>query len=113
MDNVEPPAHSPPWPDAQPILSQPRFMESQTMLSFENLIALANNIDARNLLWRDKRQPVVDLPTLRDCLKHAIAGGTSAYRHRSLHYIFHFYYLQDQQLWGLLSARLSVSFFPS
>ncbi|KAJ7229187.1 hypothetical protein GGX14DRAFT_692951 [Mycena pura] len=76
MDNVEPPAHSPPWPDAQPILSQPRFMESQTMLSFENLIALANNIDARNLLWRDKRQPVVDLPTLRDCLEHAIAGGT-------------------------------------
>ncbi|KAJ7167441.1 hypothetical protein C8R43DRAFT_1121852 [Mycena crocata] len=55
---------------------------SQAVVSFENLVALANYQErirgARKILWRDKGQPVVDLPTLRDCLEHAVSGGVRA-----------------------------------
>ncbi|KAJ7172550.1 hypothetical protein C8R46DRAFT_154462 [Mycena filopes] len=58
--------------------------ESQSMMSFENLVALANYQermkDARKALsfrklWRDKGQPVVELSTLSACLHHAGYGG--------------------------------------
>ncbi|KAJ7126249.1 hypothetical protein C8R44DRAFT_122869 [Mycena epipterygia] len=53
--------------------------QSPAMISFENLVTLANYQErikgARKILWRDKGQPVVDLPTLRDCLEHAGTGG--------------------------------------
>ncbi|KAJ7496788.1 hypothetical protein FB451DRAFT_1208789 [Mycena latifolia] len=56
-----------------------KISRRQQMVSFENLVALANYQerikDARKVLWRDKGQPVADLPTLRDCLEHAAMGG--------------------------------------
>ncbi|KAJ7640705.1 hypothetical protein DFH06DRAFT_1477655 [Mycena polygramma] len=49
------------------------------MASFENLVALANYQErlkgARKIVWRDRGQPVVELPTLKDCLEHAGTGG--------------------------------------
>ncbi|KAJ6608213.1 hypothetical protein B0H10DRAFT_2068601 [Mycena sp. CBHHK59/15] len=54
-------------------------LRRHAMDSFENLVALANYQErlkgARKILWRDKGQPVVELPTLRDCLGHAWTGG--------------------------------------
>ncbi|KAJ7485672.1 hypothetical protein FB451DRAFT_1230689 [Mycena latifolia] len=56
-----------------------KLSRGQSMVSFENLVALANYQErikgARKVLWRDKGQPVADLPTLRDCLEHAAMGG--------------------------------------
>ncbi|KAJ7104424.1 hypothetical protein B0H15DRAFT_896901 [Mycena belliarum] len=55
------------------------FTPRRQMASFENLVALANYQerlkDARKIVWRDRGQPVVDLPTLRDCLEHAVTGA--------------------------------------
>ncbi|KAJ7168305.1 hypothetical protein C8R43DRAFT_1158470 [Mycena crocata] len=55
------------------------------MASFENLVALANYQErlkgARKIVWRDRGQPVVELPTLKDCLEHA---GTGALRSATL-----------------------------
>jgi hypothetical protein len=52
------------------------------MASFENLVALANYQerlkDARKIVWRDRGQPVVELPTLKDCVEHAGTGAFSA-----------------------------------
>ncbi|KAJ6525852.1 hypothetical protein B0H10DRAFT_322545 [Mycena sp. CBHHK59/15] len=49
------------------------------MASFENLVALADYQErlkgARKIVWRDRGEPVADLPTLRDCLEHAGKGG--------------------------------------
>lgn len=49
------------------------------MVSFENLVALANYQErikgARKILWRDKGQPVADLATLGECVNHAATGG--------------------------------------
>lgn len=59
------------------------LLQSPAMISFENLVVLANYQErmkgARKILWRDKGQPVVDLPTLRNCLEHAATGGFSAW----------------------------------
>ncbi|KAJ7037997.1 hypothetical protein C8F04DRAFT_1035202 [Mycena alexandri] len=53
--------------------------ESQSMMSFENLVSLVSHQErmkyARKALWRDKGQPVVELPTFRACLEHAGYGG--------------------------------------
>ncbi|KAG6917567.1 hypothetical protein DXG01_002036 [Tephrocybe rancida] len=55
------------------------FTPRRAMASFDNLVALANHQErlrgARKIVWRDKGEPVVDLPTLRACLEHAAAGG--------------------------------------
>ncbi|KAF7360547.1 hypothetical protein MVEN_00785800 [Mycena venus] len=63
------------------LLQVPSRSPSMTV-SFENLVALANYQerikDARKIVWRDRGQPVVDLPTLRHCLGHAGAGGLRA-----------------------------------
>ncbi|KAJ7859259.1 hypothetical protein B0H13DRAFT_2237517 [Mycena leptocephala] len=51
-------------------------------VSFENGVALANYRGrlkhARKMVWRNRGQPIVDLPTLRHCLEHAGAGGLRA-----------------------------------
>ncbi|KAJ6495454.1 hypothetical protein C8R45DRAFT_1095086 [Mycena sanguinolenta] len=59
---------------------EPReFTTRQAMASFENLVALANYQErlkgARKIVWRDRGQPVVELPTLKDCLEHAVTGA--------------------------------------
>jgi hypothetical protein len=61
---------------------EPReFTPRQAMASFENLVALANYQEhlkgARKIVWRDHGQPVVELPTLLDCLEHAGMGSLS------------------------------------
>ncbi|KAG5651486.1 hypothetical protein H0H81_008486 [Sphagnurus paluster] len=64
------------------------FTPRRAMASFDNLVALANHQErlkeARKMVWRDKGEPVADLPTLRACLDHAAAGGlrtfTSVYK---------------------------------
>ncbi|KAL1704500.1 hypothetical protein EV121DRAFT_280326 [Schizophyllum commune] len=47
--------------------------------SFDNLVALANYQErlkeARKMVWRDRGEPVVELYTLQDCIKHAAMGG--------------------------------------
>jgi len=64
-----------PWDEYNGIHFTPR----RAMASFENLVAMANHQErlkeARSLIWRDKGQPVVELDTLEQCLKHALAGG--------------------------------------
>ncbi|KAJ7691575.1 hypothetical protein B0H17DRAFT_934866 [Mycena rosella] len=70
---------SSPVPRNGPADEPTEFSRSQPMVSFENLVALANYQerikDARNIVWRDKGQPVADLPTVRRCLEHAAIGG--------------------------------------
>lgn len=48
--------------------------------SFENLVALANDQerfkDARKMVWRDRGEPAVELSTIRQCLEHALRGGS-------------------------------------
>jgi hypothetical protein len=72
------PASMPPTPsgdDSNGILFTPR----RVMMSFENLVALANHQErlkeARRMVWRDKGQPVVEIDTLEQCLTHAMSGG--------------------------------------
>ncbi len=72
------PASMPPTPSAEEtngILFTPR----RAMMSFENLVALANHQErlkeARKMVWRDRGQPVVELATLEQCWKHAMSGG--------------------------------------
>ncbi|KAJ7185408.1 hypothetical protein C8R46DRAFT_1060463 [Mycena filopes] len=72
-----------------PVRHEPDYLEftprRPTMASFENLVALANYQErlkgARKIVWRDRGQPVVDLPTLRDCVEHA---GKGAFRSATL-----------------------------
>ncbi|KAJ3504032.1 hypothetical protein NLJ89_g8152 [Agrocybe chaxingu] len=58
------------------------FTPKRAMMSFENLVALANHQErlkeARKMVWRDKGQPVVELDTLEACLAHAMSGGFRA-----------------------------------
>lgn len=53
------------------------------MMSFENLVALANHQErikeARQMVWRVKGQPVVELDDVESCLKHAAVGGLREY----------------------------------
>ncbi|PPR04651.1 hypothetical protein CVT24_011869 [Panaeolus cyanescens] len=55
------------------------FTPKRAMASFENLVVLANHQErlkeARKMVWRDKGQPVVEMDTLEECLKHALSGG--------------------------------------
>jgi len=57
------------------------FTPRRAMASFENLVAMANHQErlkeARKMVWRDRGQPVVQLDTLEECLRHAMAGGFS------------------------------------
>jgi hypothetical protein len=57
------------------------FIPRSTMVSFENLVALANHQErlkeARKMVWRDRGQPVVEMETLQECFMHAISGGFS------------------------------------
>ncbi len=52
-------------------------------MSFENLVALANHQErikeARQMVWRVKGQPVVELDDVESCLKHAAVGGLREY----------------------------------
>ncbi|KAG5642687.1 hypothetical protein DXG03_002345 [Asterophora parasitica] len=54
-------------------------LNRRALASFDNLVALANHQErlreARKMVWRDRGEPVADLPTLRACLEHAAAGG--------------------------------------
>lgn len=78
-DGWRTPASMPPTPsgeDSNGILFTPRRV---MMMSFENLVALANHQErlkeARRMVWRDKGQPVVELDTLQQCLTHAMSGA--------------------------------------
>ncbi|KAF9014766.1 hypothetical protein BDZ89DRAFT_962571 [Hymenopellis radicata] len=55
------------------------FTPRRAMASFENLVALANHQErlkeARKMVWRVRGEPVVELPDLEACLKHASLGG--------------------------------------
>jgi len=57
------------------------FTPRRAMASFENLVAMANHQErlkeARKMVWRDRGQPVVQVDTLQQCLRHAMAGGFS------------------------------------
>jgi hypothetical protein len=57
------------------------FTPRRAMASFENLVAMANHQErlkeARKMVWRDRGQPVVQVDTLEQCLRHAMAGGFS------------------------------------
>jgi hypothetical protein len=57
------------------------FTPRRAMASFENLVAMANHQErlkeARKMVWRDRGQPVVQMDTLEECLRHAMAGGFS------------------------------------
>jgi len=81
------PVSMPPTPSAEEtngILFTPR----RAMMSFENLVALANHQErlkeARKMVWRDRGQPVVELDTLRQCWKHAMSGGFRELLFRSM-----------------------------
>ncbi|KAJ7717024.1 hypothetical protein B0H16DRAFT_1612354 [Mycena metata] len=67
-----------------PLSFDPR-LKRPTMASFENLVSLANYQErlkgARKIVWRDRGQPVIELPTLKDCLEHA---GKGAFRSATL-----------------------------
>lgn len=69
-----------PSPDSPPTPSEGiHFTPKRAMVSFENLVALANHQErlkeARKMVWRDRGQAVVELDSLRACLEHAAAGG--------------------------------------
>ena len=57
------------------------FTPRRAMASFENLVALANHQErlkeARKMVWRVRGEPVVELPDIEACLRHAAAGGLS------------------------------------
>src|SRR6266567_3216661 len=59
------------------------FTPSRAMASFENLVAMANHQErlkeARKMVWRDRGQAVVQVDTLQQCLRHAMAGGFSKF----------------------------------
>ncbi|KAG6887777.1 hypothetical protein C0995_012800 [Termitomyces sp. Mi166 len=65
-----------PPPQASEVI---QFTPRRAMASFENLVALANHHErlreARKIIWRDRGEPVAEVPTLRACLEHAAAGG--------------------------------------
>ncbi|KAF7318048.1 hypothetical protein HMN09_00312500 [Mycena chlorophos] len=66
--------------DPPPLKKRPRLDQQATALSFDNVVSLAiyqqeRLKDARQILWREKGQPVVQLNTLRECLEHAVKGG--------------------------------------
>ncbi|TRM67404.1 hypothetical protein BD626DRAFT_395126 [Schizophyllum amplum] len=67
---------STPGPHDDPLSFTPARRAIQ---SFDNLVALANYQErlreARKMVWRDRGEPVVELYTLQDCIKHAAAGG--------------------------------------
>lgn len=55
------------------------FTPRRAMASFENLVALANHQErlkeARKMVWRVRGEPVVELPSIEACLRHAATGG--------------------------------------
>ncbi|KAF9529347.1 hypothetical protein CPB83DRAFT_765090 [Crepidotus variabilis] len=55
------------------------FTPRRAMMSFENLVALANHQErlkeARKMVWRNRGEPVVELNSLEECLRHALLGG--------------------------------------
>ncbi|KAK0465639.1 hypothetical protein IW261DRAFT_1523426 [Armillaria novae-zelandiae] len=68
-----------PIPQYLPPSSPPGLHRAMSMMSFENLVALANDQErikeARQMVWRVKGQPVVELDDVESCLKHAAVGG--------------------------------------
>ena len=70
------PASIPPTP---PLNEDANGRLSRAIMSFENLVALANHQErikgAKKMVWRDKGQPVVELDTFKRCLTHALSGG--------------------------------------
>ncbi|KAG6841215.1 hypothetical protein C0991_000661 [Blastosporella zonata] len=68
-----------PSPFSRRALEGITFTPRRAMASFDNLVALANHQEklkeARKIIWRDRGEPVVELPTLKACLEHAAAGA--------------------------------------
>ena len=70
-----------------PLSRTPSYLNSavprRAIRSFENLVALANDQerlrDARKMVWRDRGEPAVELSTIRQCLEHALRGGSRTY----------------------------------
>ena len=67
-----------------PLSRTPSYLQNavprRAIRSFENLVALANDQerlkDARKIVWRDRGEPAVELSTIRQCLEHALRGGS-------------------------------------
>jgi len=59
-----------------------RMAPTRAAMSFENLVALANDQerlrDARKIIWRDRGDPIVHVDSLQEVFKHAAQGGTRA-----------------------------------
>lgn len=87
--------------DSNGILFTPRRV---MMMSFENLVALANHQErlkeARKMVWRDKGQPVVELDTLEQCLSHAISGGFRKF----------LFYLREQRFKKMFTGSATLAF---
>ncbi|KAF9000326.1 hypothetical protein BDQ17DRAFT_1360047 [Cyathus striatus] len=68
----------PSTPSEEPL----HFTPKRAMASFDNLVALANHQErlreARKIIWRDRGEPVVELGGLKECLEHAVKGGSGA-----------------------------------
>ena len=60
--------------------------------SFQDLVALANHQErlkkAKEIVWRDKGEAIVEIDTLQQCLAHAISGGFSEFY--AIHVYFYF-----------------------
>lgn len=61
-----------------------RFPPRRAVVSFENLVALANHQErlrgARKIIWRDRGEPAVELADVWECVEHASRGGLRAYQ---------------------------------
>ncbi|KAF8432934.1 hypothetical protein L210DRAFT_3412832 [Boletus edulis BED1] len=61
--------------------SYTRLTPRHAVVSFENLVALANHQElkeARKIIWRDRGEPAVDLTDVWECIEHAGRGGLRA-----------------------------------
>jgi hypothetical protein len=73
-------SESNPHPTLSRTPSYLRMTPSRAVMSFENLVALANDQErlreARKIIWRDRGDPVVHLETVQEVLKHAFLGAS-------------------------------------
>ena len=80
-----------------PSTPKERFIPKRAMASFENLVALANHQErlkkAKEIVWRDKGEAIVEIDTLQECLAHAISGGFSEFYAIHVYFYFTFHVL--------------------
>ena len=65
--------------DSSPEPSPIHFKPRRAVVSFDNLVALANHQErlkeARKMVWRDRGEPAVELVDIWECAGHAGRGG--------------------------------------